>query len=134
MNPTANGRNMKTNLLLGLWRHLFPIPPLIWQREVAQSAKHDEARLAFMTPEHHAIRNLVVRELPRVGTPLTPDWIARQTNLPLDKVIAILDDLERHLTFLFRNSDGAVTWAYPVTVEPTPHRVTLSTGERIYAA
>lgn len=125
---------MKNNLLLGIWRYLFPIPSAIWQNEVAQSAKQNQARLAFMTPEHHRIRNLVVRELPRIGKPLTPDWIAQQVNLPIEKVAAILDDLEKHMTFLFRNAEGAVTWAYPVTVEPTPHRVTLTTGEQIYAA
>ena len=125
---------MKNNLLLGISRFLFPIPSPIWQNEVAQSAKQNQARLAFMTPDHHRIRNLVVRELPRVGTPLVPDWIAHQVNLPLERVIEILSELEKHLTFLFRNADGAVVWAYPVTVEKTPHRVTLSTGERIYAA
>lgn len=125
---------MKNNLLLGISRFLFSIPSTIWQNQVAQSAKRNRARLAFMTPDHHRVRNLVVRELPRVGAPLAPNWIARQVNLPIDRVIAILDDLEKHLTFLFRNADGAVVWAYPVTVEPTPHRVTLSTGERIYAA
>lgn len=36
--------------------------------------------------------------------------------------------------FLFRNSEGEVTWAYPVTVEKTPHSVTFGTGERIYTA
>ena len=107
---------MKNNLLLGISRFLFPIPSTIWQNEVAQSAKHNQTRLAFMTPDHHRVRNLVVRELPRVGAPLAPDWIARQVNLPIDRVIAILDDLEKHLTFLFRNADGAVVWAYPVTV------------------
>ena len=75
-----------------------------------------------------------MRELPRIGAPLTPDWIARQVNLPIETVVKILDDLEKNMAFLFRNGDGAVAWAYPVTVEPTPHRVTLSTGEQIYAA
>jgi hypothetical protein len=125
---------MKNNLLLGIWRFLFPIPPPIWQNEVEQTAKHNQTRLAFMTPDHHRVRNLVVRELPRVGAPLTPDWIASQVNLPNESVVRILGDLEKHLTFLFRNAEGAVVWAYPVTVEKTPHRVTLSTGERIYAA
>jgi amino-acid N-acetyltransferase len=27
-----------------------------------------------------------------------------------------------------------VVWAYPVTAEPTPHKVTFSTGERLYGA
>ena len=29
---------------------------------------------------------------------------------------------------------GAVTWAYPVTVDQTPHHLTFNTGEKIYAA
>jgi hypothetical protein len=125
---------MINNLLLGIWRHLLPVPSTIWESQVRQSAKHNEAHLAFMSPEHHRIRNLVVRELPRLGKPLTPQWIARELNLPIEKVVALLDDLEKHLTFLFRNAEGAVVWAYPVTVAETPHRVTFSTGEQVSAA
>ena len=75
-----------------------------------------------------------MRELPRVGKPIAPEWIARELNLPIEKVITLLDDLEKHLTFLFRNAEGAVVWAYPVTVAETPHRVTLSAGEQTFAA
>jgi hypothetical protein len=125
---------MRNNLLLGIWRHLFPVPAPIWQNQVAQSAKRTRTQLAFMSPEHHRIRSLVVRELPRLGKPITPEWIARELNLPAEKVVALLDDLEKHLTFLFRNAEGAVMWAYPVTVAETPHHVTLSTGEQTFAA
>jgi len=38
------------------------------------------------------------------------------------------------MTYLYRNARGEVTWAYPVTVDHTPHRVTFSSGEQIYAA
>ena len=38
------------------------------------------------------------------------------------------------MTFLFRNPAGDVTWAYPVTVDQTPHQVTFSSGEKLYAA
>jgi hypothetical protein len=121
-------------LLLGIWRHLLPVPAPIWQNQVAQSAKRTHAQLAFMSSEHHRVRNLVVRELPRVGKPLAPGWIARELNLPTEVVIALLDDLEKHLTFLFRNAEGAVVWAYPVTVAETPHRAMLNTGEQTFAA
>ena len=93
-----------------------------------------EAALGFMSPEHHRVRNLVVRELPGVGEPLSPAFIAEKLSLPVDRVEAILDELEKRMTFLFRNSDGAVVWAYPVTVEATPHHVTFSTGEQVYSA
>ena len=55
-------------------------------------------------------------------------------NMELNCVVSILDELERKLTFLYRDGAGAVVWAYPVTVEQTPHRITFSTGEQIYAA
>ena len=87
-----------------------------------------------MSEGHHRIRNWVVTELPRVGKPLSPERIARELRLPLDQVVGILDDLEKHMTFLFRDEQGAVEWAYPVTVAQTPHRVIFSSGERVNAA
>ena len=68
------------------------------------------------------------------GKPLSPKTIAEKLDLPEKRVAVVLDDLEKHMTFLFRNGDGNVTWAYPVTVEKTPHHLTFSSGEQIYAA
>jgi hypothetical protein len=117
------------SLLLGVWRYLLPVPRPIWQSQV-----RGDAELDFMSEEHHNVRDFVVLELPRVGRPLTPEFIAQELNLPLPRVAGILDDLEEHMTFLFRNEQGAVAWAYPVTADRTPHHVTFSTGEQIYAA
>ena len=125
---------MNNNLLLGLFRCVLPVPRALWQMQVSRNARHLDGGLAFMSAEHHLIRNFVVRELPRVGKPLSPGSIAQNLNLPISQVETILDDLEKHMTFLFRNEQGAVTWAYPVTVDRTPHHLTLSTGEQVYAA
>ncbi len=95
---------------------------------------HDPFDLSFMSQDHHRVRNLAVTELPREGHALPPEYFALKLLLPLEQVIHILDDLERHLVYLFRNPQGEVAWAYPVTVDPTPHRVTFSSGEKIYAA
>ena len=125
---------MKKRMLLGVHRHTVGVPHFIWNRQVEGGARHNTERLAFMSPEHHAVRNFAVTELPRAGQPLAPETIAPRLDLPLERVLAILADLEKHMTFLFRNAQGAVAWAYPVTVEPTPHRVTFSSGEKLYAA
>jgi hypothetical protein len=69
-----------------------------------------------MSAEHHRVRNYAVKELPRVGKPLAPEFIAQALNLPLTQVTAILDELQQHMAFLFRNEQGAVVWAYPVIV------------------
>lgn len=87
-----------------------------------------------MTDEHHRVRDFVVRELPRIAEPVSPEVIGQSLNLEPDVLVPILDELEQKLTFLFRNQLGSVTWAYPVTVEKTPHSITFSSGEQIYAA
>lgn len=125
---------MNKSLLLGLGRFLLRIPRPIWQQEVARSVRASEKSLAFMTADHHKVRDFVVCEMPRIAKPISPERIAQDLNMEPDQVIPILDVLEENLTFLYRNQAGAVIWAYPVTVEPTPHRITFNSGEQIYAA
>jgi len=122
---------MDERLLLGMQRRMVPVPPAVWRHLLHRGTGTD---LSFMSPEHHRIRNFVVTELPRAGQPLSPQAIAQALDLAVDQVVVILADLESHMTFLFRNGQGEVTWAYPVTVEKTPHRITFSTGEQVYAA
>ena len=125
---------MDKKLLLGLWRYLLPIPPTLWRSEIEKSARGGLQSTAFMSPEHHLLRDLVVMEIPRQAAPLSPQWIASRSGLSLERVTKILDELEKHMTFLYRNPQGEVAWAYPVTADTTPHHVGFSTGETIYAA
>ena len=124
---------MRTSILLGLGRWMIPIPGVVWRRVVRANTGKTPDRLQFMTPDHHRVRNFAVDRLFRAGTPLPADEIARSLDLAPRRVGEILDDLERHLTFLFRCSGPEVTWAYPVTVEKTPHRAIASTGEEAYS-
>ena len=125
---------MHTKLLMGLWRTMLPIPRIVWHGQVSRHARGIAAGLDFMTEEHHLVRDFVVRELPRVGKPLSSEFIGQTLNLPTARVNVIVDELEKHLMFLFRNERKAVTWAYPVTVDTTPHHITFSAGEQVYAA
>ena len=106
---------MEDSILLGVGRHTLRIPPTIWRRRV-----RGEAKLNFMSEDHHRVREFVVKELPRVAKPLPPSTIAGRLDLPEGQVVALLNDLEQHMTFLFRDEHGAVSWAYPVTVDETP--------------
>jgi hypothetical protein len=109
------------------------VPNKLWQA-LAHHEVGGERGHAFMTRDHHRVRDFAVLELPRAGRPLPPAYFAGRLGLPLQRVASILDELEAGMTFLFRDGAGAVTWAYPVTVDPTPHRVTFETGEQVYAA
>lgn len=125
---------MSSKLWMGAGRYMLPVPGFLWRRRVRAGAKHAGASLAFMSEEHHVVREFAVREMPRVGKPLLPEFIAAELGLPIDRVRAILDDLEEHMTFVCRVEDSAVVWAYPVTAFQTPHKVEFSTGERLYSA
>jgi hypothetical protein len=125
---------MNDTILLGQGTEILAVPRTEWEKHLAEVPQHMQARLSFMSEAHHAVRYFTVRELARHGAPLTPDFIAGELDLPLDRTQALLDDLEQHLFFLARDEMGAVAWAYPVTVDATPHRLTFSTGERLNAA
>ena len=65
---------------------------------------------------------------------MPPKRIAAALHLSLSRVVGVLDDLERHLFFVVRDAFGEVTWAFPMTVARTPHRLRFSTGERVSGA
>ncbi len=123
---------MDNTVLLGVWRIMISLPPELWQSQLAKMKSR--SNLTFMTADHHRVRDFVVRELPHFNRPLPPELIAAELHLSLERVVFLLDELERNKSFLFRNEAGAVTWAYPVTVDQTPHQVTFSSGEKLHAA
>ena len=125
---------MKDKLMLGLWRYILKVPSSMWEKQVCKAKEKFEAETGFMSGEHRMVHHSVVRELSYIGKPLSPEFIAGKVNLSIERVKVILDDLEKHMTFLYRNKQGEVVWAYPVTVDKTPHQVTFNTGERLYAA
>ena len=125
---------MNEVILIGRKERILEVSAEHWRKHLA-GVQSPSARLSFMTSDHHLVRNFVVRELPRnQGKPLGPQDISRRLQLPLARVISILDDLEQHLFFLVRNETGEVSWAFPVSAETTPHRVRFSSGERTFAA
>ena len=125
---------MSDTLLRGFSRYMIPIPRMLWRMQVSKRAGKIGAELGFMSEEHHRVRNFVVRELPGAGEPLSPGFIAERLELTTDRVVAILDELEKQMTFLFRDGRESVAWAYPVTVDATPHHVTFSSGEQLFSA
>lgn len=125
---------MGESILVGRGRQILEMPRTSWENELSEAPARTGARLDFMSEQHHLVRNFVVSELPRVGRPISAVSISRQLNLPLPRTGTILEELERHLFFLVRDSRGDVSWAFPVTVEHTGHHLIFSTGERLDAA
>jgi hypothetical protein len=125
---------MEEKILLGRDQEILEIPQATWKQDLAHITQHSQSRLSFMTHAHHQIRYFVVTELANTQKPIEPEFISEELNMPLEAVKAILEELERNLFFLVRNDQGAVTWAFPVTVESTAHKMVFSSGEHLYGA
>ena len=125
---------MKEKILLGRGQEILEIPQTVWKEHLTQIPQHSQTRLSFMTEAHHLVRYFVVKELVNKQSPIKPEFISETLEMPLAQVISILEELEQKLFFLVRNRHGAVAWAYPVTVETTPHPLKFSTGEQLYGA
>ena len=125
---------MNEMILHGKGDQIVSIPRAVWEEHLSAAPEHADSRLKFMSTDHHRVRNYVVREIPRKGAPIPPEYISADLNLPLPQLVPILDVLEKKLFFLVRDEEGTVVWAYPVTAHPTAHSIKFSTGEQIYAA
>ena len=125
---------MRKKLMLGLWRYIINMPPVLWEKQISKVKRKLQTEYSLLSKEHHSVHHFVVRELPYVGKPLSPELVADKLGIPVDRVRTILGDLEERMTFLYRNNNGEVVWAYPVTVDKTPHHVSFNTGEELYAA
>ena len=125
---------MTNTVLIGRGDTMSSIPQADWEQELNSAPDHISQRLAFMSDEHHLVRNFVVREMPRLSKPITLRAIAHELGISLTRVSAIVEDLERNLFFLARPGGEGVSWAFPVTTEKTGHNLVFSTGERLDAA
>lgn len=125
---------MSNKLMLGLWRYVINVPPMVWQRQIQKGKQRFEREYGKMSRDVRKVHHFVVKELPRAGRPLPAATVSANLGLSLDQVGSALDYLEKRMTYLYRNPAGEVLWAYPVTVAKTPHRITFDTGEKLYAA
>jgi hypothetical protein len=123
-----------SKVLLGFRRHIVPIPWFVFARVLPRDVRKAKRALGGLDEQHRHVHHFVVRELPRLAAPMSPEYIADELELEEPRVIEILDELERRLIFIFRPGGREVVWAYPVTAEPTPHRLAFSSGERLWAA
>jgi CRP-like cAMP-binding protein len=125
---------MRGHILVGVGREIRRAQDDAFVQAIKRLPARMASRLAFMTRNHYVVRDFAVREMPRQDRPLSPLQIAQVTALDSQRVSAILADLEKNLFFLVRDSDGCVSWAFPVTTSRTPHHLTFSTGENIFGA
>ena len=114
--------------------HMIPIPSPAVRYQTKRESERWSRINARLTPLEAEVRRLAVRHLPASGSPLTAQAIAEHGGFTTPEVATALEELHRKLGFLAINQEGAVTWAYPVTADGSPHHLTFETGERMTAA
>ncbi len=126
---------MMPSVLTAHGKTIGRIDEATWKQAVIAAVAHMPRRLTFMTPAHHRVRNAAVRELPRNGgRPLSITQVAAMAGVPEAAARAIAAELERNLFFVVRQDEDHVSWAFPVTSDPTPHRLVFDSGESIFGA
>ena len=125
---------MSGQVLIGRGRDIHSMPDDDFLKAMDRLPKGIASRLAFMSRDHHAVRDFVVREMPRQNRAISPMRIAATTGMMLSRVIQLLGELEAHLFFLVRDAAGNASWAFPVTIDRTAHRLSFSTGEKTFGA
>jgi hypothetical protein len=126
--------NMSETILVGRGKNITEVPRSRWEEELRSAPARIRERLEFMSAEHHTVRNFVVREMPGRGRPFSIEEISLALGLSAERAAVIVRDLEANLFFLARPDRHEVSWAFPVTVDETGHRLHFSTGERLDAA
>ena len=121
-------------MLIRLKRFGVRVPKVLWRRIIDAEARRGQSRVEWFTEDHHRVRDFVVTEIARTGEPVGVEQITATCGINKQRALAIIEELEKGMTFLFRTDGDAVDWAYPVTARRTPHRVQLDSGERFFAA
>ena len=125
---------MNRKVLLGRGKNFLETSQQELEHHLALVPEHGKRRLSFMTQDHHRVRDYCVTQLARAGRPLMPETIANDLGISTSGVNELLTDLEKNLFFLVRNENNAVSWAFPITSDGTPHRLVFNTGEKVYGA
>ncbi len=69
-----------------------------------------------------------------VEEPIKAEFVAEKTGLSVNEVEKAIDKLESLKTFLYRSDGKGIDWAYPLTLDDTGHKMTVTTGEKFNAA
>ena len=129
---------MKTDtdrkMFMGIGRFMVPIPLAISNRGLQKGVSGAEVKAQCLTDEERRVHHFVVRKMASVEEPIKAELVAKETGLPVGEVERAIEKLESLKTFLYRSDGKGIDWAYPLSLDDTGHRMTVSTGESFNAA
>jgi len=59
--------------MAGVWRLMIGVPPFLWEKQIKRAKYKVNKSTRFMSREHRLVHHFVVREMPRVGGPISAE-------------------------------------------------------------
>ena len=126
--------NQDRKMYMGIGKFMVPIPLVISNRGLEKGVSGAKAKAGLLSEEEKRVHHFVVKKMAVVEEPIKVELVAEETGLPEEEVKKAIDKLESLKTFLYRSDGKGINWAYPLSLDDTGHRMTVSTGEQFSAA
>ena len=126
--------NPDRKMYMGIGKFMVPIPLAISNRGLQKGVSGAETKAKRLSEEERRVHHFVVRKMASVDEPIKAELVAEETGLPLYEVEKAIEKLESLKTFLYRSDGKGIDWAYPLSIDDTGHRMTVTTGESFNAA
>jgi hypothetical protein len=126
--------NPDRKMYMGVGRFMIPIPQMISNRGLEKGAAGAKAKAELLSEEERKVHYFVVKKMAIAKEPITAELVGEELDMPLERVEKTIDKLESLKTFFYRSDGKGINWAYPLSLENTGHRMTVSTGEEFSAA
>lgn len=127
-------QDLQCKAFIGIWRFLLPLPQALVRRDIRNSAYAICRKSVDISEDERRVHRFVVTAITNTCKPVTPEMIAQELDMPLDRVKTIVDKLEGMKFFFYRYNNVGINWAYPVTAEDQLYKMRFDTGEQFYAA
>ena len=125
---------MERKMYMGIGRFMFPIPQVISARGLKKGVSSARGKSKFLSVEERKIHHFIVKKMAIVQQPIRAELISEELSISVDRVEKTMNKLEGLKTFLYRSDGMGINWAYPISLENTGHKISVSTGERFFAA
>jgi len=126
--------NPDRKMYMGVGRFMIPIPQVISNRGLEKGVSGAKEKSGLLSEEERKVHHFVVKKMGVAKEPITAELVSEKLGMPISKVEKIISKLEGLKTFLYRSDGTGINWAYPLSLENTGHRMTVSTGEEFSAA
>ena len=126
--------DLDRRMYMGIGRFMVPIPQVISNKGLEKGISGAKAKAGFLTEEERRVHHFVVKKMAVAKEPITAELISEELGITLETAEKTIEKLEDLKTFLYRRDGRGVNWAYPLSLEDTGHRMSVSSGESFNAA